>query len=100
MKSILSILTLSTSVLFAASAMADDDARIYEQNKNQYITHAKASKIAKSHVKGVRVNKVDFDHDNRFGAHFNVEVVANGGAKYEVAIDAVSGKVLHSEIED
>ena len=101
MKRILSALALSTTAaLFAAPAMADDDARIYEQNKDQYISQAKAGEIAQAHVKGVSVKKVDFDHDNRLGAHFDAEVLADRGVEYDVSVDARTGKVLKSEVED
>lgn len=98
MKHILSALVLSTAAaLFAAPAMADDDARIYEQNKDQYI---KAGEIAKAHVKGVSVKKVEFDHDNLLGAHFDVEVLADRDVEYDVSVDARTGKVLKSKVED
>lgn len=100
MKHIWSILAIATAMTVSAPAMADNDARIYQQNKAQYITHAKAGEIAKAHVKGVAVAEVEFDHSHFRGAHFDVDVIAEHGVKYEVVVDAKTGKVLHSEMDD
>lgn len=95
----LSIFAL-TATAFAAPAMADDDMRIYEQNKAQYISLAKASKLAKAHIKGTSVKKVEFDHDHHLGAHFDVDVFNAKGVEYHVSVDAKTGKILKSEIDD
>lgn len=100
MKRILTTLALSaTAMTFAMSASADDDQRIYKQNKAQYISLAKAGEIAKAHVKGSAVKQVKFDHDSTYGAHFDVDVATAQG-DYDVSVDAKSGKVLKSELDD
>ncbi|WFF38813.1 PepSY domain-containing protein [Moraxella nasibovis] len=100
MKKLLTALTLAATAITAAPAMADDDARIYERNKAQYITHDKAGEIAKSHVNGSVVKKVEFDHSRRLGAHFDVDVITAQGVEYDVSVDAKTGKVLKSKIDD
>ncbi|MFA9486241.1 PepSY domain-containing protein [Moraxella haemolytica] len=100
MKRIISTLALSVFAMsFTATASADEDRRIYQQNKAQYISHAKAGEIAKAHVKGTAVKQVEFDHDRMYGAHFDVEIITAQG-EYDVKVDAKSGKVISSKFDD
>ena len=71
--------------LATAPARADDD-------------FDKAAEAASQAVAGT-VTDVDFEHDWN-GDHFEVDVRGKDGNKYEIVIDAKSGKVLSQRIDD
>ncbi|MDO4433793.1 MAG: PepSY domain-containing protein [Alysiella sp.] len=98
MKKIQSILMVSMLLgTISVPAMADNDERIYRENRNQYITHDKAREIAIESVGGgyVKHDDVDFEYNRQYGAHFEVEVHGQDGREYEIKIDAKTGKVLY-----
>lgn len=84
--------------LFGA-AHADDDQRYYERHRSQFISYEKAAAIVARAVKGGVVLELEFDHDRR-GDHFDAEVRAANGRKYEIKIDARSGKILSKRLDD
>lgn len=84
--------------LATAPARADDDQWYYEQHRNDFITFDKAAEAASQAVAGT-VTDVDFEHDWN-GDHFEVDVRGKDGNKYEIVIDAKSGKVLSQRIDD
>lgn len=94
----LSIMVLLGVLLGTTSAWADDDdyrpRHNQAQNKGNYISGQKAGQIARARVKNSHVKKVEFDHDDRYGAVYEVELVA-GGAEYDVKINARTGKVIY-----
>lgn len=83
----------------AAPAFADSDYRYYEQNRAQYISHDQAAKAALAHLGGGEVGEVEFDHDSFGTDHFDVEVYFRG-MEYKVKVNAKTGKVLTSRIDD
>lgn len=95
------------AVLFAAvfsglsaPALADGDHLHYEQNRAKYITHEKAAKIAVAHVGGGEAVEVEFDRSRYKPDHFDVEVRAKDFRKYDVEVDAKTGKVISSKLDD
>ncbi len=82
----------------SAPAFADDDHWYYEKNRSSFITFEKAAEVAEQEVAGT-VTDVDFEHDWN-GDHFEVEVRSSDGRKYEVIIDAKSGKVISKHLDD
>ena len=99
MKKILTLAALAAAITFAtAPARADDDQRYYEQHRSDFITFDKAAEIADQAVSGT-VTEVEFDHDFN-SDHFDVDVRGKDGNKYEVKIDAKTGKVLSQRIDD
>ena len=84
--------------LATAPARADDDQWYYEQHRSDFITFDKAAEAATQAVPGT-VTDVDFEHDWN-GDHFEVDVRSKDGNKYEIVIDAKSGKVLSQRIDD
>lgn len=89
----------STTLVTAPVAFADNDARIYQQNKAKYISHQKAGQIAKNRVKNSRIIKVEFDHDDGI-ATYQIELRTTSGVEYDVKINAKTGKVIRVERED
>lgn len=93
-----SIRVIFAAALLAVSApvLAENDDRIYEQNRSQYITHEKARDLAIEAVGGgeVAYGDVDFEYSRKHGAYFEVEVMKDA-VEYDVKVDAKSGKILH-----
>lgn len=92
---------LLSAVFVAPVAMADDDyddddrhRRTQVQNKGNYISAQKAGQIARSQVKNSRIKSIDFDHDGRYGAVYEVELYA-GHSEYDVKVNAKTGKVIY-----
>ena len=99
MKKMLTFTALAAAFTLAtAPARADDDQRYYEQHRSDFITFDKAAEIATQAVAGT-VTEVEFGHDYH-SDHFDVEVRSNDGNKYDVKIDAKTGKVLSQHIDN
>ncbi|HLZ38136.1 MAG TPA: PepSY domain-containing protein [Mycobacteriales bacterium] len=62
------------------------------------LTLPKAQGIAERAVGG-RSIEIDLDHEDT-GATYDVKVVRSDGTIYKVTVDAVSGRVLRTKIED
>lgn len=98
----ISFLLLISVVFSITTVWADDDyddddyreRRVYAQKKVNYISAQKAGQIARSRVKNSRVRKIDFDHDDRYGAVYEVDLVS-GRAEYDIKINAKTGKVIY-----
>ena len=97
----------TAAVLFAAlfaavstPALADGDSLHYEQNRASYITHEKAAQIAVAKVGGGQATEVEFDRSRNKPDHFDVDVRTANGQKYEVEVDAKTGAVLSSHLDD
>lgn len=93
----LTVAVLIGALLGTTTVWADDDyqeRRAQTQNKNNYISAQKAGQIARSRVKNSRVRKIDFDHDDRYGAVYEVDLVS-GRTEYDVKINAKTGKVIY-----
>jgi uncharacterized membrane protein YkoI len=92
-------LTICSLGAFAfAPAYADDDLARY---KGKTITIEEASKIAVDHIGGT-VIEVDFDDQdtaNNNKAVFEVEIMKDG-VEHEVKVDAESGAIVKTEIDD
>jgi len=89
----------ATFAFASAPALADDDDAYYARHRKQFITHERAAQIARQAVKGGRVTSVEFDHEAR-DDHFDVDVRMANGQKYEVKVDAKTGAVLSSHLDD
>ena len=76
-----------------APAFADYDDYLYHKNQSQYISHEQAAQAAITQVTGGHAVDVDFEYNLWHGAHFDVEVYGKDG-KYDVTVDAKTGKVL------
>lgn len=90
---------LAALIAVSASAFADGDLRHYEANKAQYISYEKVGEVAAAKVGGT-VEKVDFEYSKRRGAHFEVNVAGKDGKDYDVKVNAKTGEVISSEIDD
>ncbi len=97
----------TAAVIFAAAfaaisapALADGDYLHYEKNRASYITHEKAAQIAVAKVGGGQATNVEFDRSRNKPDHFDVDVRMANGQKYEVKVDAKTGAVLSSHLDD
>ena len=84
----------------SAPALADGDYLHYEKNRASYITHEKAAQIAVAKVGGGQATDVEFDRSRNKPDHFDVDVRMANGQKYEVKVDAKTGVVLSSHLDD
>ena len=94
------ILFAAAFASLAAPALADGDYLHYEQNRASYITHEKAAQIAVAKVGGGQATDVEFDRSRNKPDHFDVDVRMANGQKYEVKVDAKTGAVLSSHLDD
>lgn len=98
------ILAMSVSIPLTAAAdddYDDDDYRPRQSQKHQtkrsskstktIISRQKAGEIARRQIKGARVLSIDYDDDGV--AVYEVDVVS-GRAKYDVKINAHTGRVI------
>ena len=97
----------TATVIFAAAfaaisapALADSDYLHYEKNRASYITHEKAAQIAVAKVGGGQATDVEFDRSRNKPDHFDVDVRMANGQKSEVKVDAKTGAVLSSKLDD
>ena len=97
----------TAAVIFAAAfaaisapALADGDYLHYEKNRASYITHEKAAQIAMAKVGGGQATDVEFDRSRNKPDHFDVDVRMANGQKYEGNVDAKTGAVLSSHLDD
>ena len=93
----------TAAVIFAAisaPALAGGDYLHYEKNRAQYITHEKVAQIAVAKVGGGQATDVEFDRGRNKPDHFDVNVRMANGQKYEVKVDAKTGAVLSSHLDD
>lgn len=92
-------MAILAALTVAPIAMADDDNHRHTTHasakKGGYISAQKAGQIARSRVKNSRVQKVEFDGDDNYGAVYEVELVAGRGVEYDVKINAKTGKVIY-----
>lgn len=93
-------LSICTLAGFAAytPVKADDDMKKYS---GSIISAEEASKIAVEHTGGTVV-EVDFDDDDSSNNNkpvFEVEVMKDG-VEHEVKIDAATGNIVNSKIDD
>lgn len=101
LKQIISATVIATATLTTAPAVfADNDERIYQQNKAQYISKKQAGQIAQKQIKNSKVKKVEFDHDSHYGATFDVELVNAQGMEYDVKVNAKTGKIIAQDHDD
>lgn len=101
LKQLISATVIATATLTTAPAVfADNDDRIYQQNKAQYISKKQAGQIAQQQIKNSKVKKVEFDHDSHYGATFDVELINAQGVEYDVKVDAKTGKILAQDHDD
>ena len=84
----------------SAPALADGDYLHYEQNRASYITHEKAAQIALAKVGGGQATEVEFDRSRNKPDHFDVDVRTANGQKYEVEVNAKTGAVISSKLDD
>ena len=84
----------------SAPALANGDYLHYEKNRASYITHEKAAQIAVAKVGGGQATNVEFDRSRNKPDHFDVDVRTANGQKYEVKVDAKTGAVLSSKLDD
>ena len=94
------ILLATAFTAVSAPALADGDSLHYEQNRASYITHEKAAQIAVAKVGGGQATEVEFDRSRNKPDHFDVDVRMANGQKYEVKVDAKTGAVLSSHLDD
>ncbi|MDO4643279.1 MAG: PepSY domain-containing protein [Cardiobacteriaceae bacterium] len=96
---IISSAVIAVCTFITIPTFADDDHQYYKQHQDQYISYEKAREIASTAVSSGNVHDLEFDHDSD-GDHFDAEVRDANGHKYEVKIDAKSGKILSSQLDD
>ena len=94
------ILLATAFTAVSAPALADGDSLHYEQKRASYITHEKAAQIAVAKVGGGQATEVEFDRSRNKPDHFDVDVRTANGQKYEVEVDAKTGAVLSSQLDD
>ena len=94
------VLLATAFTVVATPALADGDYRHYEQNRAQYITHEKAAQIAVAKVGGGQATEVEFDRSRNKPDHFDVDVRTANGQKYEVEVNAKTGAVISSKLDD
>lgn len=87
-------------LLAATPALAGEDQRYYEANRSQFISYEQAARIAVGHIGDGTAVEVDFDHEEHQGSYFEVDVRAADGREYDVKIDARTGKVWSSKLDD
>ena len=98
------VLLATAFTVVATPALAGGDYLHYEQNRASYITHEKAAQIAVAKVGGGQATEVEFDRSRNKPDHFDVDVDVDvrtaNGQKYEVEVDAKTGAVLSSHLDD
>lgn len=94
------ILLATAFTAVSAPALADGDSLHYEQNRASYITHEKAAQIAVAKVGGGQATEVEFDRSRNKPDHFDVDVRTANGQKYEVEVNAKTGAVISSKLDD
>lgn len=98
---VLSVL-VALGALTAVPAFAESDSDDYAEmvaQQNAKISSAQAQKIAIEAVGGGVVVDIDFDTSPRYqDGYYEVEV-QNGKTKYDVKIDAGTGKVIKKKID-
>ena len=94
------VLLSAAFVAVSAPALAGGDYLHYEKNRASYITHEKAAQIAVAKVGGGQATDVEFDRSRNKPDHFDMDVRMANGQKYEVKVDAKTGAVLSSKLDD
>lgn len=95
----LSIAAVGLTVFAGSASAGVSDRAYYEQNKASLISQDKASAIATAHIKNSTVIKTDFEYDDGV-AYYEVKVKDAQGSRHEVVVDAKTGQVLDSELDD
>lgn len=99
MKRIFSMTAITTGILLGTmggTAYADDDERAKARAK---VSIQKAISIAESQVKGGRAIDSDFEADDG-RIYYEIDVVGRDKRKYEIKVDANSGRVISKELDD
>ncbi len=110
---IFAIFALSSAIVYAPSALADDDwddwddddyrprrtqsyqTRHRAKTHTTYISRQRAAQIARSRIKGSSVRSIDFDsNDDGRGPVYDVELNSPSG-RYDVKINARTGGVIY-----
>ncbi len=113
LKKIFAIFALSSAIVYAPSALADDDwddwddddygprrtqsyqTRHRAKTHTTYISRQRAAQIARSRIKGSSVRSIDFDsNDDGRGPVYDVELNSPSG-RYDVKINARTGGVIY-----
>lgn len=84
----------------ATPALADNDQLYYEQHRNQFISYEQAGDAALKAVGKGTIVDIEFEHKRSLGDFFDVEVRTPDARKYDVRIDAKTGRVVYSHIDD
>jgi|GEM_PF-5657388 len=87
------LLSSAFFVLFAGLAMAKDD-----QPGPQHITREAAIKIV-TDAGYTNPHDVDFDDDTAAG-EWEIEAFDASGKKFDIEIDATSGKIIKTQLDD
>lgn len=106
---------LTATALIATPALADDDGDDDDDYRPRSAQVAKSSakatratarisaqqagKNAQNSLKNSRVRKVEYDHDDRHGAVYEVELI-KGGLKYDAKVNAKTGRVIYVKRDD
>ena len=90
----------ATLIAAALPASAGADRQYYEHNRGNYITREKAAQIASNKVGGGTAVEVEFDRSRSKPDHFDVEIRKADGRKYDVEVNARTGEVLSSRLDD
>ena len=113
LKKIFAIFALSSAIVYAPSALADDDWDDWDDDDDltrrtqsyqtihrakthtTYISRQRAAQIARSRIKGSSVRSIDFDsNDDGRGPVYDVELNSPSG-RYDVKINARTGGVIY-----
>lgn len=91
---------VATSTLTAVPAFADDDHAELAAQQVAKVSADQAKAIAIKAVGGGVVVDIDFDTSTRYkGGYYDVEV-QNGATKYDIKVDANTGKVIKKKIDN
>lgn len=97
---IITSLSLTAMLSVAIPAFADNDELHYQQNQNRYISYKQAAQKAISHIGSGMAKDIDFEYSFNKKAYFEVEVLKPNGQEYNVKVDAQSGEIISSKLDD
>ncbi|MDO5679112.1 MAG: PepSY domain-containing protein [Pelistega sp.] len=99
MKRLFTMSAVATGIVFGSmggAAYADDDGR---HRARAAISKERAVSIAERQVKGGRATDVDFERDDG-RSYYEIDVRGSNKRIYEIKVDANSGKVISSKVDD
>lgn len=102
MKKLFPAIFATLALMMSGVAIADDDYdddRYEQRVQTKRVTKISVQKAKNTAIKAVgggRVTSIDYDDDGR--PHYDIDVVKKS-VKYEVKIDARTGKVLRKKID-